>query len=63
LVLPLRPLFGGFAFEVCVSIALFKAIARSRIVAFIKTSSIEEEMVLIEGIVILALTVDITFIK
>jgi hypothetical protein len=45
------------------SIALFKRVCCSGAISSMAPSSIKEEVVLIERVVVLAFTVDITFIK
>lgn len=59
----LDPLFRSFSFEMTVSIASSSGVCCSSAIPSIEPSSIKEEMVLIEGVVVLAFTVDIALIK
>jgi hypothetical protein len=57
------PFLRCFSFEMAVSMALPKRVGCPNAILSIKPSSTKEEVVLVEDVVILALTVDITFIK
>jgi hypothetical protein len=57
------PFLRCFSFEMAVSMALLKRVGCPNAILSIKPSSTKEEVVLVEDAVILALTVDITFIK
>jgi hypothetical protein len=62
-VFPIAPLFRGFAFEVKVSISLFEVVRRTSPISLIKSAFVEDKVRFVEGVIVLALTIDITFIK